>query len=407
MPILCNYVVYEVTFKVGDSMLSKVLHRKDVRDLIKEVYYSSSYRNKKNANFINNEIFADLEGVIFVILDALFKYKVIIEDEKYLDGFMLQLNKIIQKIDDLEDIYIGINKIIGRTCAIKLNLQDSSTHENKEKILRYIYDKYIVNGYLFHGFSGVYKGQIMKFGFIPEQYQNLYPHFLEIEKIFSSHGLAEVMDKNFYSREIYFTDSFLMGCYYGANAPMYFSKLLCKNSFIQEKQYDNGSYFKDDYQSCLKNLNQFMQKNKFSAVEKKQILKTCCEEWKLLQKETSNIHILLIKRERLDMNYLKDIGDILANSDATNLGESIGRILNSRNNRIPITSRISDKDLKFIEIPCYRVLFGVSSLEHIRSKNVEDASVDIYGKVSFLVLLGSICITLGVILTIIMFSRGV
>ena len=97
---------------------------------------------------------------------ALLKYQIIIEDIYYFDEYLEQLEKLFKKLDNFNDICLGINRLIGSICASKLGIKN--VEENKEEVLRYIYDKYIVDGYFVHGYSSCYEDSIKDNGFDSE-----------------------------------------------------------------------------------------------------------------------------------------------------------------------------------------------------------------------------------------------
>ncbi len=390
-------------------MFDEIFKRKDVCDLIEELF-SYNFRNIVINNSASDFLLSSNERALFTFFDALFKYKIIVETDIFLDEYIVQLRKLFKKMNNFNDINLGISKLIGRFCALKFNIENLDDEISKREILQYIYNKYVVEGYFFHGFSGVYKEQIKMYGFNPEQYQHLYPRFIEIEKIFAKHGFKSGMNKNFDDGYSYFTDSFMMACYYGSNAPMYFYRLLGGN--LEIKDCDREAYFKNDYLSCFGNLNKMMKKAGLNDFEKKYVTKVCCDEWKALQKGLSNINILMVKRKTLGLNSLRDV-DYIFNS-VSDLGDCIYKILNSRFDDIVVDYKLENFNIEFIEIPNYKFLFDVreSQAFEITSKNRiarirEERLNNTYGRVSLLILLGSLFITLGVIISIIAIIRGV
>lgn len=383
-------------------MLSNILRRKDVCDVVSEIL-SADYSNKKDGGSICYCNMSKCEQVLFTFFDALFKYQIIIETDVFLDEYIVQLRKLFKKVTDLHDINLGIAKIIGKICALKLDITLSKEETSKLEIVDYVYDKYIVNGYLFHGYSGVYRDQIKRYGFSPEKYQHSYTKFMDIKRIFKEHDFSSVINKNFQDEYVEFTDSFIMGCYYGANSPMYFYQLLGGSE--DDLGFDREAYFKNDYFACFNNLNKLVKEAKLSSFEKKYVTKICLDEWKSLEKNTNNINILMIKREVLGCNFLKDIDDI--KNSTCDLGELLFKIFNSRSNNIVCKEKIEAKDILFVEIPSYNYL--LANKERIgfekNSSSIEKLN-NAYGSVSILILLGSLFIALGVIFTIITIGKG-
>ena len=393
-------------------LLDKILRRKDVCDLIESIINHPCYNKKKVQASVNYECFTDVEQPFFLFLDALYKYQIVIGDDLYLDDYIEQLDKLIKKIDNFHDIQFGIYKILGKTCALKLGIFDREKTENKQRILRYIYETYVVEGYLFHGFSGAYRSEIDRDGFFPEHYSNLYAKFIEVDRIFEKHGISQIMNKTFHENGVSFTDSFLMGCYYAVNSPMYFYHLLCDNECMRSSGYSRDAYFRNDYYGCFNNLTKMMKKLKFSDTERRIVTKTCFDEWKLLRKNTTHIHLLAIKREVLGLNSLKDINEIIASCDSVNLGEAIEKVMASRESQVLVSQKLERDSFFLIQIPNYKVLFqralqSQKEYDYPTLKFEKENLANSYGKVSLLFLLGSLLITLGVILTIIMTSGGI
>ena len=226
-------------------MLERFFKRRDVTEFIDEVISNSIYSKKKNSVYDSYEVFVDSSQALFTFFDAIYKFAIIIEDEAYFTEYIMQIRKVIKKFENFNDINEGINKIIGKICALKLGLSDREDVIARKYIVKYVYDKYIVSGYVFHGFPSIYKDDICKYGLVPDNYHHMYDKFIEINKMFERHGFYNVLGKDFKVKGIYFTDSFILGCFYAFSAPMYFYRLLCCNSF-DISNYDDKAYLNND-----------------------------------------------------------------------------------------------------------------------------------------------------------------
>lgn len=390
-------------------MLERFFKRRDVTEFIDEVISNSIYSKKKNSVYDSYEVFVDSSQALFTFFDAIYKFAIIIEDEAYFTEYIMQIRKVIKKFENFNDINEGINKIIGKICALKLGLSDREDVIARKYIVKYVYDKYIVSGYVFHGFPSIYKDDICKYGLVPDNYHHMYDKFIEINKMFERHGFYNVLGKDFKVKGIYFTDSFILGCFYAFSAPMYFYRLLCCNSF-DISNYDDKAYLNNDYFASFNNLSLLMRKAKLTEAEKKFVIKTCFEEWKLI-KNSTDVSILAIKRSSVGLNYLKNIDDILAKTSFCDLGNSIGKIFSYCDNEILVTEKISSNDINIISLNNYKELKSIRDMRLNDIKNRQEAYnsdkiINAYGKVSILMILGSLLITLGVIATIVMFYKG-
>ena len=165
-------------------MLDDYIKRDDVKKFIKELinnhrYYEKSFNSESvYSRYILNEM------ALYTFYDALIKYKIVLDDIYLFDEFLEQLGKIYNKLNNYEDIEIGVNKLIGKMVAIKLNIKDINDLINKKEIISYVFNNYIIDGYYIHGFSTIYYDDIKEKGLIPNDYKNYYSSMKEINKIF-------------------------------------------------------------------------------------------------------------------------------------------------------------------------------------------------------------------------------
>lgn len=382
-------------------MLDDLLIRKDVQKMFNDICNSECYFNKKINKSIEYQSYTDIEQIVFLFYDALFKFKLIIGNTEYFPEYLEQIDKLIRKIDNFKDISSGISRIISRICCDMLGEKDINNSFTKEKVLSYIYNVYVKNGYYIHGYSSVYTGVIKEEGFVTEIYNNLYPNFVKMQKILDKHNCGCILDKDFSSREISLTSNFVKGCYYSINSPMYFYKLLCKNGYATSKK-EVECYFKNDYKGCFNNLNKLCNKLKFNDKEKSLFIETFNSEWKLLKKEKSKISLMLIPRRLVTnekINYMELVSDDIP------LGVAVDKLLNSSED-VKYLGCFDPRSITFVELDFYKVLKNNGVGDSICDKTAEIefdeyAFSNDYGKVSILLLLGSLAVSLGVIITLI------
>lgn len=389
-------------------MFDGMLKRKDVQKMFDDICRSECYYNKKMNKSLDYQLFTDIEEILFLFYDALFKYKILIGEMDYFQEYLEQVDKLIRKIDNFKDIRSGISRILTRICVAKLGEKDLNCPRVREKVVKYIHDVYIKNGYYIHGFATVYTNAIKEEGFASENYTNIYPKFIKVQNILKKHGYGFVLDKDFASREIVLTDSFVMGCYYSVNAPMYFYKLLCKNEFVTKKNQVD-CYLRNDYKTCYNNLSKMCNKMKLRDREKKVFFDTFNSEWQLLRKEKSKISLMLVPRKLID----QEVGDYREYlDDETPLVTIVDKMLNMNSN-VKYTGYIDVRNIEFVELDYFKVLKKCKKTEDtVYDKTAqiefdEYAFSNDYGKVSMLLLMGSLFITLGVIITIVNVIGGI
>lgn len=375
-------------------MFSSIFEVEEVKELLIKVAKNPRYYDKKKKDSINYEKFSGLEQPFFLLFDALFKYQLLIHDDDYLVEYVRHLDLLWHKIDNFHDISDGVCKILVKFCAKKLGYK-GKVEEHRKEILEYIYQKYIVEGYFYHGVSGCYVDTIKKEGFAPQKYLNYYPEFLQLQEKYSSF----LTDIDFRHDYVSFTDNFMMACYYATYSPMYFSNFLCPPT---SKKVEINCYAKGDYLGCFRQLRKRLKDKELNEDEIEKIENLCNKEWKLLRKNEVIPTIMLVKRSYFSKNKMQGISDILADSK-TDICELASQILDSRFENLSWREMIPASEIEFVQIPYadYVVEKEVEKVEVILPTVRPEVSPE-DGKVSFLVLLGSVFILLGVVVSIIM-----
>ena len=85
-------------------MFDEMLRSIDVQRMFNDICNSECYYNKKMNKSMDYQLFTDLEEILFLFYDALFKYKIIIDDMSYFQEYLEQIDKLIRKIDNFKDI---------------------------------------------------------------------------------------------------------------------------------------------------------------------------------------------------------------------------------------------------------------------------------------------------------------
>lgn len=389
-------------------MLNKILLRNDVSKLYNEIVENERYSNKKNDDFSVCCELSNKEQALILLYEGLFKYEVIVAEEMFLSEFVDQIDKLFKKIDNFNDINLGINKLIVKFVAKKLNIKEIEENNNQDIILKYIYDKYIINGFYFHGYSSYYSENIKKMGFDPENYQNYYSEFLKLNEIFNKYGINNILAKDFFTKESYLTDSFLMGCYYSINAPMYFSNLLAKNEYSYLK-YKKDAYLKDDYDGCIKNLKKLFLILNISEEDKKEILEIVKKEWDLLHLCEKKISVLLIKREKV-LNHNNINLDNIINDKTLTFYDKVNYVMTPRNDKIVLRNKVNIEDVFLLEFSLVKKEIPKKQLEDeeklLNREMLLREFKNVYGKATTFLIIGALLVSLGVIITIIMVLRG-
>lgn len=386
-------------------MLDNILKRKDVIKLIDEIKKSSCYYEKKEGDAIDYRFFGNEEQILFIFYDALLKYKIIIDEEFYLKEYIEQLDKIFKRLDNVNDITLGVHRLLCKFSTMKLGIKDLNDETEREKILNYIYYKYIVEGYYVHGYSSCYKNSIEKYGFVPEAYINFYGDFKQVNDILKKYNVYNILEKDFTKKEVYFTDSFIMGCYYSANSPGYLYNLVCNREYSHLKIKKNA-LLNGDYDECKKNLKRLLTSFEVSEGDSKNIFYIFEKEWKMLFAEDRKVSLMLVKRKLFENNNDLNLENII-NDLSISVYEAVDRILTSKNNKIIFNKALSKNDINLIDLD------GFWDPDKKKEEDIDYTKVvllnefkNVYGKVSLLILIGALLVSFGVIVMIYLLTRG-
>lgn len=394
-------------------MLDDYLLRKDVKDFINELKNNSifhsvqAHKETKYDKYINSEL------ALYSFYDALLKYKIIIDDDSMINDFIDQIQKLFRKLNQYDDLVIGTNKLICNFVCRHLGIYDTKSNESKTRIITFIYDRYIKDGYYFHGFSTVYDNNIRDKGFIVDNYPNYYSSLIKVNDIFKKYGVSNIMKKDFNNKNIYLTDDFIMGCHYSVTSPNYFYNLLF-NEDVYGKRTKKNSYLVGDYFSSISSLKKYMSNNLFSEKDRTEVLNVVHDVWNYLYRVPKKISVIAVKRRVVDGDVKSKVSDFLNINES--LYETVDRLLNPKYGNILFDKMILPSNINIISLDSFydekdnkkNLEIKVKS-EDNKNNNKKSISMEFlnnYGNASFLILLGSMLITLGVIITIVTILRG-
>ena len=387
-------------------MLDEYIKRNDVLSFIKEIKTNERYYNKEKNNYLNYDLYFSKELALYIFYDALFKFRIILNDIYLFDEYIEQLEKLYRKINNFSDITIGINKLICRMVGIKFGVKNLNGTLARKEIIGYIYNKYVLDGYFVHGLNSSYVKDIQENGFTPEEYHNYYERFQEIDSLLDKKGYNQAIEKDFSLKKVSFTDDIVMGCYYSAYAPMFFSNFLIKGKKLRE-----DAYLIDDYSLCVANLKKIYNFSNLSEHEKEKIMKLVEDEWNLLHREDKKIALLFGKRKIIDNYNPTELEDYL--NDEADIFEIVDRLLSPKHNNVLFDKKLNPEDFQIVVLDDYyepeEEIEKVDIEEELNQYRERESNKDFinkYGNASVFIILGSLLISLGVIITIIMILRG-
>ena len=403
-----------------EEKFEKVINEECVKEFLKVLASSEKYRDVVVPKNISNNYLVGDNYALFLFVDALVKYTIIIEDMKYLNSYVDDLTLIFKKMNSYNDINKGVNTLLAKYVSKTLRLSNAKSSEGKEKILRYIYKKYIVDGYFYYGYNtsaalSVRELGLKKDGFILDS------RLEEINNI-----VDKLIDGDiFYRKKTSITDNFLIAFYYSLMAPRYLEDLA---KFVEVSDY--LPFYVRDVDTIKSEFIKTLKKKKLPNNRVSLVVDNFIN--KFIEDKVINSHgcIAFIKRDKISKNYLKDIEEIFNEVKDLKLYNAIGMILESRYMSYDIESDIAYDDLIIIPVPSFKYLttdeeekiesLESTDIETIKINVVKNDEVDVlsekeeyieklsmfnsYGYASIFMFFGLIFISIGVILSIVFYG---
>ncbi len=313
--------MFEKRFKNQNvlRLLSKVIHKSDTKEQVSQV----SLQGEKNVYNLYS---------MFILIDAIIKYQMIVQEDRYFESFLQQLETLVAHYKSHQELVVGIHAIIGEIVREQLQLPDLISYTSKRRVLERIYDRYIVHGYCFHSFPSTLKEAIEADGIFPRK--DVYPvsQIKQIAYIFKNHHYPNLISKNFQEKptSFYITDSPLMAYVYAISSPSYLCELTTTSEMMKGYEYDKLAYFRKDYASCKKNLELLGNHVGLSEREKQIVLDSLASQWETLQVEKIKPCIAVIQRDEVGRNFLEDYEKILEEAKNEDFVVSMAKITDSR-----------------------------------------------------------------------------
>ena len=406
-----------------------LLKNEHLLSILHNVLMNETTKNKVSNASINGESYSYNRYSLLITMDIVIKYKIIINDETYNNYFLNKLDTITSNYNNHEDLIIKGNSLLIDLVSNKLNVNTTKT-EDKKEILKYIYDKYIVNGYCFHSFPSIFKEKTEEVGLTQDIDIKELNDLKKIDYIFSNHNYKNIISRDLKekSRAIYITDSPAMAYYYAFRSPEYMAEITSLSKYYNYlKDYNKDAFYLKDYHKCKSNLASLCQHVNMTTKEETTILKTFDKRWKALNLSESLPCIAFIKRSDLAKNYLSNIDDIINSVDTIDLNILVSKITDSKYPIIKRYSNINSLDLTVITMPSYREIRNNKFIikdkpktvvtpitrEAYQEEKVKKEKFNFnykyafsYGNANVVALTGLLLITLGMTLTIIINVLG-
>ncbi len=388
-------------------MNSSTFNYLSVRTFLRQLLLEDRFKKITPPDYIKNKYFVDNKYAFYLGVDAIIKYEQIIEDNNLLDEYVCELNKIFRKFTDYTHIINGVNQLLSRVVSIKLELNNVYMFASREKILRYIYNKYIVDGYFYFGFSSNYSNEIECVGIKSNTF------FIDDKLKYINNLFKQNSGKYlFLNDSTTITDDITIATYFALISPYYLADLI-SNPLFKEKSIDRECFYTHNLIKIKEQLIKVCDYENIDEFNKKEVVKRFIDCYTLSCRRGIKPCIAKIKRASIRKNRLKDIDEIINNTDEK-LSSAIGLILDSRYTSYLINDTISPSDIEIIELPTYQEFLSESinliptsrsleiETEEIKSKKArikKYSNENSFGAIS-VAFIGLIFIFIGIILTV-------
>lgn len=339
-----------------------------VRSFLRHLLIEDRYKKIVPPDYLKNRYYIEDKYAFYLGIDAIIKFDQIIEDDNLLNDYILHLNRIFKKSNDYSCISNGINLLIAKMVGLKLELPNTYTFSSRRKILYYIYNRYIVNGYFYFGFSSNYLNELQCLG-IQSKTFFIDDKLKHINDVFNEES-SKVL---FLNNETTITDDSVIASYFALISPYFLADMAVNPLFIK-RDIKRDCFYTHDLVKIKDNLIKVCDNNRISGESKKEIVNSFIDCYTLSCRKEIKPCIAKISRRSIGKNKLKDIDQIVKNTDEK-LASAVGLILDSRYISYRISKTISPYDIEFMELPSYND-FMLNKYDLTVSVNSEELKLD-------------------------------
>lgn len=336
----------------------EIWKRNDLLTLLHNVLENQDTKTKISTFSPNGEKYGYNQYSLFIVIDFFMKYQIIIKENNLLDYTLQKVAEEISNHQSHQELVIYLNNLLAELTQMKLGLPEKESPESKRRILQYIYEEYIVNGYCFHSFPSVFSSAILLHGIDPKEYRYPVYEMKQITHIFANHNCENIITKDLNQAPyLAITDSPAMAYFHAIKSPEYFANLTATGLYMKKEEfYDREAYYRKDKSACEKNLKTLCDQVRMSEKEKAAVQIAFEKQWDLLKASNSFPCVAYIPRKVLAKNFLEDIEEILEKSEQEDFALSIAKITDSRYSCIRRYDKIERNELTIHFMPAYRAI---------------------------------------------------
>ena len=325
----------------------KTLDYPIVRSFLKQLLRDKKFKKITPPEYLKNRYYFSDKYAFYLGMDAIIKYEQIIEDDTFLNDYVNQLINIFNRHNNYDSIKNNICSLLIKLVSNKLKIINFMSFSSREKILYHIYNKYIVNGYFYFGFSSNYINEIECVGIR----RNTFFIDDELKKI--NDEFKKTTDKLlFLNEKTTITDDFIVACYFSLLSPYYLADMVV-NPLFNDESINRECFYLHNINDIKDSLIKVCDKLLINPDVKKDIVNNFIDCYTLSCKRGIKPCIARISRKGINKDKLRDIEVIIKNRELS-LTEAVRLIIDSRYNSFNIEEVISPFDIDIVEIPTYQ-----------------------------------------------------
>lgn len=339
-----------------------------VRSFLRQLLVNKKLKKITPPEYLKNRYYFSDKYAFYLGLDAIIKYEQIIEEDIYLNDYVNHLINVFNKYNNYHDIKDNISSLIIKIVKQKLDIVNIKCSSAREKILYYIYNKYIVNGYFYFGFSSNYKNEIECVGirndtfFIDDRLE-------KINNIFKNNTNKLL----FLNEKTTITDDFIIASYFALLSPYYLADMVV-NPLFNNKSINRECFYTHNINEIRDSLIKVCDNQFINAKTKEDVVNDFINCYTLSCMREIKPCIAKINRSSIKKESLTDIEAIIKNNELS-LTEAVRLIVDSRYNSFNIEESISPFNIDIFEIPTYQEFLTESKPQTI-SINSEELKIN-------------------------------
>ncbi len=241
------------------------------------------------------------------LLQKIYQYMIInredIQNEKFVHEYYNCLIQVCESSESFEEVLKKCDDILIRNILQKENFSKTP----KETILNLIRQKYINDGYCFHGFNSNFEETVLKYGLSGEFNCCDVESMKMIDDIFRKNGITDSFQQNWDYQlypNFFTTDNFGAAYYYSILSPVFLSRLVSNGKYmIDEARYNRTAFFNRNMSACMDNMKMLLSEYNVSKRETEIILTYLGGLLDSVLKNNDTLKIALVQRQNINRDF--------------------------------------------------------------------------------------------------------